>query len=311
MVSLLFISEWDAKDIWRKRLTSLMPELSFNAYSDGDYDPAAIDVALVWKPPPGVMAGLPNLRLIASLGMGVDHIFADPQLPAGVPVTRIVDADLIDRMAEYVVHAVLHYHREQDRFDADQRARRWEPGYLPHAGERTVGILGLGAIGSDCARKLGVLNFRVAGWSRSPKSVDGVDCFAGNGALPDFLGRCDYLVCLLPLTDETRGILNRETLTLLPEGAVVINAARGGHVVDADLIAALDSGHLAHAHLDVFDPEPPPEDHPFWSHPKVRMTPHVAGITNPDTAAHQIVENLRRLEAGRPLINQVDPVRGY
>lgn len=311
MVSVLFISDWDASDQWHAQLQHHLPAVRFHRFADAAYDPADIDAALVWKPPAGVLAGLPNLRLIASLGMGVDHIFADPTLPEGVPITRIIDDDLVDRMADYVLHAVLHYHRQQDYFDARQHIGQWQPISLPHASENTVGILGLGTIGQECARRLRMMKFQVAGWRQHQKPVDDIDCFYGPDQLDHFLARCDYLVCLLPLTSATRGLLDRKRLACLPQGAVLINAARGAHIVDDDLITALDHGPLARAHLDAFDPEPLPKDHPFWSHPAVRLTPHIAGSTNPATAGRQVADNLRRLKNGEPLHHLVDQQREY
>lgn len=310
-MALLFASTWDDKDAWRRRLAALDPSIEFRVWPDQVGDPAAIDAALVWKPPAGMLAGLPKLRLILSLGMGVDHVFADPRLPKGVPIARIVDRDLIDRMSEYCALAVLRHHRDADLYDAFQRQRLWKPVVGPHASSRRVGILGLGEIGRDLAAKLGVFGFKLAGWSRSAKAIPGVECFHGAAGFRPFLAASEILVCLLPLTAETANILDAAAFAALPKGAVVVNAARGGHVVDADLIAALDSGHLAAAQLDVFRTEPLPPDHPFWTHPKIRVTPHNAGITNPDSAAAQIVENYKRLREGRPLLNVVDPARGY
>lgn len=308
---LLFHSNADSKSAWMRRLAALDPSIEIRTQADaGDLDD--VEAALVWKPPAGLMAKLPRLRLILSLGMGVDHIFADPQLPKGVPVARLVDPDLINRMSEYCALAVLRYHRNADAYDAFQRETRWKA--LPNepaGAERRVGILGLGEIGRDLAAKLAPFGFRLAGWSRTARKVPGVECFHGAGGFEPFLARSEIVVCLLPLTPETEGILDARAFAALPKGAVVVNAARGGHVVDADLVAALDSGHLAAAQLDVFRQEPLPPEHPFWAHPKVRITPHNAGITNPLTAATQIVENLRRLRAGESLLNLVDPARGY
>lgn len=310
-MALLFISNWDDKGEWKARCGDVLPALDFRVWPEETGDPAEIEVALVWKPPPGLLASLPNLKLIQSLGMGVDHIFADPELPAGVPVARVVDDDLIDRMSEYAVHAVLHYHRNADVYDAKQRAGDWMQIPAPHASERSVGILGMGAIGQDVARKLGIFGFRLNGWSRSPKAVDGVTGYHGAEGFEPFLAASEFVICLLPLTAETENILDARAFAAMPEGGGVINVARGGHVVDDDLIAALDSGQLSFAKLDVFRQEPLPADHPFWRHPKIRLTPHNAGITNPASAAAQIVENYRRATAGREILNIVDPARGY
>lgn len=315
MTLLLAAAAWpDIKpyfEKWRETLSREQRGIDIRMWPDEMGDIEDITAALVWAPPAGLMASLPNLKLIQSLGMGVDHIFQDPELPPEVPVARIVDPDLIQRMSEYCVHSVLHYHRDADKYDADQRALRWRPVPYPAASSRRVGIMGMGAIGTDTAAKLQAMDFNVAGWSRSLKEVPGVASFHGEGGFRHFVQRSEFVVCLLPLTPETEGILNRETFELMPDGGGIINAARGGHVVDDDLIAALDSGKLSFAKLDVFRAEPLPTDHPFWRHPKIRMTPHNAGITNPETAAAQIVDNYRRILRGAAPLNQVDPARGY
>lgn len=310
-MALLFVSTWDDGDAWRARVTELMPDLDFRIWPAETGDVAEIDVALVWKPEPGLLKSLPNVKLIASLGMGVDHIFVDPDLPANVPIARIVDPDLIQRMSEYVLTAVLRYHRAIDHYARLQQEGVWRQERARATGSRQIGIMGLGEIGRDTAQKLVALGFPVAGWSRTAKDVPGVTSLHGADGMAPFLDWSEYLVCLLPLTRDTENILDARAFAALPKDAVVINGARGGHVVDADLIAALDSGHLSAAMLDVFREEPLPTDHPFWAHPKIHITPHIAGITNPDTAAAQIVENVRRVRAGKPILNEVDPVKGY
>ncbi len=310
-MALLIISNWNDKEDWRQRCTDALPGLDFRIWPEEAGDVSEIEVALAWKPPAGVLASLPNLKLVQSLGMGVDHIFADPELPAGVPIARIVDKDLIERMSEYTVHAVLHYHRDADYYDARQKERDWRQVPAPHASERSVGILGLGAIGRDVARKLKIFGFRLNGWSRSRRSEEGVNCYHGQDGLEPFLAASEFVVCLLPLTPGTENILDAKAFAAMPAGGGIINVARGGHVVDEDLIAALDAGQLSFAKLDVFRQEPLPEDHPFWTHPKIRLTPHNAGITNPASAAAQIVENYQRAVAGREILNIVDPARGY
>jgi len=314
-MTLLLASSW--ADInpyfnkWRETLSREQRGIDIRMYPDEMGDVADITAALVWAPPTGLMASLPNLKLIQSLGMGVDHIFNDAELPTDVPVARIVDPDLVQRMSEYCVHSVLHYHRDADRYDADQRETRWRPAPYPAANARRVGVMGMGEIGADTATKLRALDFNVAGWSRSLKDVPGVSSFHGDDGFRHFMQRSEYIVCLLPLTTETEGILNAKTFNLMPDGGGIINAARGGHVVDDDLISALDSGKLSFAKLDVFRQEPLPAEHPFWRHPKIRITPHNAGITNPETAAAQIVDNYRRVLRGDAPLNIVDPGRGY
>ncbi len=245
------------------------------------------------------------------MGAGIDHILCDPHLPAGVPITRLVDPYLTDAMSEYVVLQVLRLHRRDLDYRAQQQAGIWRELPQKNAGERPVGILGFGEIGQDAGRKLAALGFPVSGWSRHERAVAGFSNFAGPAGLPQLLAQTEILVCLLPLTEETQGILNARTFAALPRGAGLVNAGRGAHLVEEDLIPALDSGQLSAAALDVFREEPLPPGHPFWQHPRILVTPHIAGITNPQTAAPIILDNIRRFEEGRPLLNQVDPAQGY
>lgn len=270
-----------------------------------------IRYALVWKPKPGILADLPNLELIQSLGMGVDHIFLDPTLPSTVPVARLIDDDLVRQMGEYVLVTALRHHRRLDAYDRLQQAGEWQPLAMPDTATTRIGILGLGEIGAPIAGLLAGFGFAVAGWSRSEKTIDGVESFHGASSLPDFLARSDILVCLLPLTPATENILDKAAFARLPKGAYLINLARGLHVVEEDLLAAIEAGHLSGAALDVFRTEPLPKDHPFWAHPKIHVTPHIAGITNPATAVAQVAENIRRVRAGKQPLNLVDQTRGY
>lgn len=307
---LLFKSDIDRADWWRDEIAKRRPGLEFRAWPETG-DTAEIDYALVWKPPAGELARCPNLRLIVSLGAGIDHLTEDPELPRGVPICRMVDRYLTMRMTEYVVLHVLRHHRRQRAYDAQQRARAWEWLGEPAAADRKVGVMGLGVLGGDAAAKLAALGFDVAGWTRTSKQLPGIEGFHGPEGLDRFLGRTEILVCLLPLTPETRGIINRQTLAALPRGASLVNAARGGHLVEDDLLAALDAGHIAEATLDVFAEEPLPKQHRFWSHPRVTVTPHVASITDPTSSADFLVEQIRRLEAGEPLQHLIDSATGY
>ncbi len=307
---LLFISDSDDAAAWTRELTARLPDLEVRVWPEAG-EVQDIDAALVWKPPPGALARFPNLRLVQSLAMGMDHLLADPELPRGVPLARIVDPDMIGQMSEYVLLAVLRHHRRADEYDGFQREGRWTPLPPPDTVARRVGVMGMGEIGGDAARKLAGLGFPVAGWSRTEKSIRGIESFHGAEGLAPFLARSDVLVCLLPLTPETEGVIGARALAALPRGAYVVNCARGAHLVEADLLAALDSGHIAGAALDVFEAEPLPPGHAFWTHPKVRVTPHIAGLTNPRTAAEQVAENLRRVRDGRPILHRVDPARGY
>ena len=309
-MALLFRSTVDSAARWRAQLTRLTQQLDIRVWPEIG-KPAEIEYALVWRPEPGFLASLPNLKLILSLGAGVDHLLGDPQLPQHLPIVRLVDPHMTAAMSEYVVLQVLRLHRRELDYRAQQEAGLWRELDQKNAVDRRVGILGLGELGRDAAKKLRALGFDVAGWSRGERTVPGVASYAGANGLPQLLGRSEILVCLLPLTAETEGILNGSTLALLPKGAALVNAARGAHLVEEDLLAALASGQISAAVLDVFREEPLPAGHPFWRHPRVILTPHVAAFTNPATAAPIILDNIRRFEEGRPLLNQIDPARGY
>jgi len=309
-MALIFYSESDRYDAWRDALHAAVPDLEFRPWEEPG-DPADIEFALVWLPPQGALRQFPNLKAILNLGAGVDALLKDPTLPDGVPVVRMVDDDLAICMAEYVLLHVLRYHREQPALDAQQRAHDWRMIASPAAMHRRVGILGLGAMGGEAARLLVGAGFDVAGWSRRPKDLPGVQSFHGEVGRAAFLARSEILVCLLPLTPETEGILDRDLFQALPAGAYLINAGRGGHQVESDILAALDSGQLAGATLDVFREEPLPTASPFWDHPKVTVTPHNASITNPQSAVRHVCESIRRVRAGEPLRNVVDPDLGY
>ena len=278
-------------------------------------DPAEVHYAAVWKPRPGELAGFPNLRVIFNLGAGVDALMADRSLP-DVPLVRVAVADLTDRMTEYVVLHVLMHHRQEPYLRESQRARRWAPKFQHAAGAVSVGIMGLGTLGSNAAEVLRQLGFRVSGWSRSPKQADGVVCFHGAEGFDAFLRQTDILVCLLPLTADTRHILDRAVFARLnrsgPLGApVLINAGRGGLQNEADILACLADGTLGAASLDVFETEPLPADSPFWSHPKVVLTPHNAADTDPDEISKYVARQIAQFEAGGALQHVVDRKRGY
>ncbi|SDF41205.1 glyoxylate/hydroxypyruvate reductase A [Limimonas halophila] len=296
---------------WRSLLHAALPDHTIRVYPDDLDDPASVRHALVWQPPAGLLASLPNLEAIFSMGAGVDHILRDPELPADVPIVRLADAGLRQGMVEYVTLAVLRHHRALRGYIEQQAQRRWAEIPVPLAGGRRVGILGLGELGQACATALAGLGFDVAGWARTPKQVPGVTTHAGTDGLETLLARSDILVCLLPLTDATRGILNRTTLEKLPPGACVVNVARGQHLVQPDLLALLDSGHLAGATLDVTDPEPLPAADPLWAHPRVLVTPHVAAPTKPESAVPEIAGNVRRLARGEPPAPIVNRNTGY
>nr|WP_246513356.1 glyoxylate/hydroxypyruvate reductase A [Azospirillum picis] len=305
----MFCSSSDNADEWRRQISSRIPDLEMRVWPDVG-DPADIEMAMVWKPPAGMLATLPNLRLIVSLGAGVEPLLEDPTLP-DVPLVRMVSDGLAVDMAGYVAFQVLRWHRLMDEYGALQAEGRWEPMDHRSASDVTVGFLGLGEMAMAAIRTLRTMDYRLMGWSRSPKAIDGVECFSGADGLAAMLKHCRMLVCLLPLTAETRGIMDAALFAALPQGAVVVNAARGGHLVEEDLLAALDSGHLRGASLDVFATEPLPEGHPLWRHPQVRITPHVAAVTHPSRSAVQVAEAIEAHRAGRPLANLVDRRRGY
>ena len=309
--AIAYISRDTDGKAWRQVLSAGLGAIDFRTIGEGLGKADDIEVALAWKPDRGLLATLRNLKLIVSLGMGVDHLLADDRLPEGVPIVRIMDDGLIGQMSEYAIFWALRHHRDIDKYAESQRARKWKPLDFVDTLHRRVGVMGLGTIGQDTARKFAALGFPTAGWSRTQKTLPGIETFHGADGFTRFLAQSDILVDVLPLTRETRGILNAKAFAALPRGALFINMARGGHVVDADLLAALYSGHLAGAVLDVFNTEPLPADHPYWTHPKVTVTPHIAGATNPRTASPGVIENIKRLHAGQPLIHTVDPKTGY
>lgn len=309
-MALLFCSTWSTPEAWRQALRALDPGIDFRVWPESG--PAEeIDYVLAWHHAPGSLRKFPRLKAIFSLGAGVEKLLRDRELPRGVPIVRMVDPTLTACMSEYVLLHVLRYHRRMPELEAQQRRCEWVELDAPPARERRVGILGLGVLGSDAAVRLAGIGFQTAGWSRTPKAIPQVASFSGEAGLAGLLALSEILVCLLPLTRATQGILNARTLALLPRGACLVNAARGGHVVEQDLLAALDSGHIAHATLDVVSEEPLPPFHPFWRHPRVTLTPHNASLTWPPTAAKHILENIRRAEAGEPMSPIVDPAQEY
>ncbi len=300
---------------WKSRFDDVCGDRRVLLLPDPALDPAEVHYAAVWKPAPGELAAFPNLRVIFNLGAGVDALMADSSLP-DVPLVRVAVGDLTGRMTEYVVlHALMH-HRQELYLRASQREQRWQPRSQWPASAVTVGVMGLGTLGSDAADVLRRIGFQVTGWSRSARQIAGVECFHGQAQLDAFLQRTDILVCLLPLTPDTRQILNRGLFSKLnrnsPMGApVLINAGRGGLQNEADILACLDDGTLGAASLDVFCNEPLPADSPFWNHPKVVLTPHNAADTDPDEISKYVARQIERFEAGGALENVVDLARGY
>jgi glyoxylate/hydroxypyruvate reductase A len=297
-------------ELWTPHLRRLRPDLDIRTEDDparvGD-----IHYCIAWKPSPGSLAALPNLKVVFSMGAGVDAIVADPTYPRHVPLSRVVDPTLSQSMTEYVVLSVLYWHRRMNDFLALQQQRKWRQLAAPRASDVRIGILGFGVLGQAAAIPLRALNYRLAGWSQTPKQVEGVTTFHGREGLMPFLNQTDILVCLLPLTPDTRGIMDARLFSALPAGACVINAARGGHLVEADLVQALDSNHLRGATLDVFATEPLPDTSPLWSHPRVVVTPHSAAATDPASFMAHVARTIARVDDGLPPENLVDFSRGY
>jgi glyoxylate/hydroxypyruvate reductase A len=295
---------------WKACFGALRPDLDVRWWDDPSVDPGAVHYAFVWAPERGRLGAYPNLRLVISSGAGVDHLAEDDQLP-DVPIVRMGAPEAVWRMREYVALAVLHLHRLWHRFAAQQRARVWDELSNPEAPERRVGVMGLGQLGAAAIEALRPFGFQLSGWSRTPKAIAGVRCFAGARGLRPFLAQCDIAVCLLPATAETAGILDAAAFAAMPRGASVVNAARGSVLVEHDLVAALDSGQLEAAVLDVFAAEPLPADSPLLAHPRITITPHVASFPGRAARARFACQVIAAFERGEKLPNLYDRRRGY
>jgi glyoxylate/hydroxypyruvate reductase len=311
---LLAIIGWDPKG-WDQRFRIAGPQHDIRLWPERVGDPDDINYAAVWRPPHGLLATFRNLKAVFTLGAGVDDVLTDPQLP-NVPIVRIVDPDLTMRMTEYVVLHVLKYHRRQRLYEEQQRERLWRDHDQPVASEVAVGVLGLGVLGSQAALALQRLGFRVSGWSRTAKSIPGIETYSGLVGLESFMRRTEILVSLLPATPTTKGLINLDLLRRLKYdgalgGGYLINAGRGATQVDADIIAALDEGTLKGATLDVFPGEPLSVASPLWLHPKVTITPHNAAWSAPRAVVANILQQIDRVELGIPLEHLVDRKRGY
>lgn len=292
---------------WVQALQAALPQARVSAWAPGA---APSELAVVWAPPQQFIDEQPGLQALFNIGAGVDALL-QLRLPADLQVVRLDDAGMSVQMAEYVCHAVIRHFREFDGYDADTRLGQWSYRKPRRRADFSVGVMGLGVLGERVARALQVFDFPVQGYSRSPKAIDGVRCFAGPGQLGNFLQASRVLVNLMPLTPETEDILNRATLSQLPQGGYLINVARGRHLVEQDLIALIDEGHLAGATLDVFRTEPLPQAHPFWRHPKITVTPHTSARTLREESIAQIVGKILALQRGEPIRGVVDPCRGY
>ncbi|MDE2445315.1 MAG: glyoxylate/hydroxypyruvate reductase A [Alphaproteobacteria bacterium] len=315
MSAFLFVTpSWDGHS-WAKALRHVAPHMDVRVWPDCGREEDVHYVA-AWLPPANALKRFPNLKAIFSLGAGVDAILSDPTLPSGIPIVRVNDADLTGRMSEYIVLHVLMHHRQMRRLADNQSKRVWENFDQRPASAMTVGIMGLGVLGTDAARKLLMMGFKVVGWSRSAKALHGVRCFDGASQLDAFLNETDILISLLPATPETDGIINRELISKLscrgPLGApVIINAGRGRQHVEADILHSLDTGRLHAASLDVFASEPLSTASPLWAHPKVVITPHNAADSDPAVICSYVAGQIARFERGEELVNLVDLKRGY
>ncbi|MFM8681812.1 MAG: 2-hydroxyacid dehydrogenase [Alphaproteobacteria bacterium] len=309
-MSVLHVGEPVRGRAWADIHAGLAPDIPFHVHPDMPASPGDVRYLVAWKLPEGLLEALPRLEVVFSVGAGVDQLDLD-RLPRDIPLVRMIEPALEREMASYVAMAVLALHRNLPGYLGQQREKRWAVLPIREAAQTRVGILGLGVLGTAAAAALAPFGFDLMGWSRSPRSVPGIACFHGEAGLAQVLAACDIVVCLLPLTPETRGILDARRLAMLPRGAALVNAARGGHVVEADLVAALDAGHLRAAVLDVCATEPLPASSPLWSHPAILLTPHVAATTRAPSAAAALVENIRRHQRGEPMPGTVDRQRRY
>ncbi|NUA28472.1 2-hydroxyacid dehydrogenase [Cupriavidus basilensis] len=308
-MTLLYKADPERGAEWARLIAERAPEQAFRLWPDAG-DPADVRFLAAWEPPPDIARTFPNLELVFSVGAGIDQ-FDFSVLPPSLPVVRMVEPGLAAGMVEYVTMAVLALHRQLTDYREQQQREQWRVRRNVPAARRRVGVMGLGELGKACLHALGAFGFERLGWSRSRHALDGVRCHAGDNELPAFLAETDILVCLLPLTGATQGILNGELFARLPRGASIVNVGRGGHLIESDLIAALDAGHLCAAVLDVCAEEPLPQGHALWRHPRIWLTPHVASMTQPETAVDVVLDNIRRHRAGEPLVGLVDRGRGY
>ena len=315
MTLLLHLADFNERS-WADRFAAALPGRRVVLRAD-DFDPQEVEYIFIWKPKPDAFDGLGNLKAVLSLGAGVDALLRHPRLPKDVPVVRFMDEDLAQRMSDYVLAEVTRHHRLGTRFKRDQAARRWVQLYPSPAWDVSVGVMGLGALGQDAIRHLKVFGYKLRGWSRTEKQIEGVETFAGTDQIDAFLAGTDILVNLLPLTPETHGILNYETFARLKrggldgEGPAVINAARGGHQKEADIVRALNDGTLSAASLDVFEVEPLSQESPLWGMDNVYITPHIAAASSERTGVAYFSKVIKDHEAGLPLPNVIDFSRGY
>jgi glyoxylate/hydroxypyruvate reductase A len=308
-MSILYQSDPVRGRVWQKIFAQHVPDIEFHVGSE-NVDLSAVEYLIAWEPSSDLLQALPNLQIVFSVGAGVDHLDLSVVSPR-VQIVRMVEPGIVNGMVEYVTMCVLALHRNLPEYLGSQANREWREIDVVPASSRGVGVLGLGVLGQAVLERLGTFGYRRYGWSRTLKELPGVCCYAGQEALNAFLGQCDILICLLPLTEATRGILDQRLFSALPRGASLINVGRGAQLNRDALLAALDAGQLSRAILDVVDPEPLPQAHPFWEHPRIWITPHIASMAQPETAALAVLDNLRRYRSGEPLHGAVDRDRGY
>ncbi|WP_447801102.1 2-hydroxyacid dehydrogenase [Pseudomonas kilonensis] len=308
-MALLYKADPVRGEHWRRLFAEHAPDIEWRAWPDIG-DPRDIQYLAAWQAPDDVETLLPNLQVLFALSAGVDQLDLG-RLPTTLPVVRLLDPGISQGMCEYASFAVLSLHRDMLRYRQQQAERCWQAHRLMPAGQRRVGVMGLGLQARQILASLKSFGFALSGWARSEHDIDGVACFAGDEQLPAFLGQCDIVLCVLPLTEQTRGILNRQLFQHLPKGAALVNMGRGGHLMEADLLEALADGQLSAAVLDVLEQEPAPMDHPFWHHPQILLTPHIAAMTQPESAFGVLLENIRRHQRGESMLGLVDRERSY
>lgn len=308
-MALLYKADPVRGEHWKRLFAEHAPDIEWRAWPDIG-DPQDIRYLAAWQAPDDLDTLLPNLQVLFALSAGVDQLDLD-RLPTTLPVVRLLDPSITRGMCEYATFAVLSLHRDMLRYRQQQMARCWQAHLLQPAAKRRVGVMGLGTQAQQILATLQPFGFALSGWARSEHHITAVDCFAGAEQLPAFLGQCDIVLCVLPLTEQTKGILNRQLFQHLPKGAALVNMGRGGHLVEEDLLEALASGQLSAAVLDVLEHEPAAPDHPFWQHPQILLTPHIAAMTQPESAFSVLLENIRRHQRGESMLGQVDRKRNY
>lgn len=308
-MALLYKADPVRGEQWKRLFAEHAPDIEWRAWPDIG-DPKDIRYLAAWQAPDDLETRLPNLEVLFALSAGVDQLDLD-RLPTSLPVVRLLDPGITRGMCEYASFAVLSLHRDMLRYRQQQVARCWQAHLLQPAAQRRVGVMGLGMQARQILATLQTFGFALSGWARSEHRLAGVDCFAGDEQLPAFLGQCDIVLCVLPLTEQTKGILNRQLFHHLPKGAALVNMGRGGHLIEEDLLEALASGQLSAAVLDVLQQEPAAPDHPFWQHPQILLTPHIAAMTQPESAFGVLLDNIRRHQRGESMLGQIDPQRRY